>query len=176
MATINLAKKRLVPPVEEVVEEDPVQIALARLNEALESMKPLPRPNSQTRHSVPTTADSMTDVNDMFDAAFNSMENENGTRVELAGNDNSNDDKFGRFGPDELFQEEPPNTPKAGFNKRTIAAGFWLEKEAYQPLKRHRSTPLHESGLTGEGSKILINNLFSSWPSLFSLLQRMLKM
>jgi hypothetical protein len=151
IATINLAKKRLVAPVEEIVEEDdPIQVALAKLNEALESMKPLSRSNSPSRHSMSHAGGSMADVNKMFDVAFNSLENENGTRVELA-DDNNNDDKFGRFGPDELFQDEEPQVPKAGFNKRTVAAGFWLEREAYQPLKRQRPTPLHESGLTGEG-------------------------
>lgn len=163
VVTIAVAKKRMEGPVEDVPDDDSVQIALAQLHEVLEKMKPMSasptRMSSPSRQSVPPTADSMADVDKMFDAAFNSLENENGTRVGFVVEEDKND-KFGRFGPDELFQDEIPDVPKAGFNKRTVAAGFWLEREAYQPLKKQRSTPLHESGLSGEGNYTFVCTRF----------------
>lgn len=55
----------------------------------------------------------------------------------------------GRFGPDELFRAEmfqkelddnaSGRTTVSGFNKRTVNAGFYLEKAVVQPLKKRRT-------------------------------------
>lgn len=55
----------------------------------------------------------------------------------------------GRFGPDEIFrknmfdQEMSDNASGrstiSGFHKRTVNAGFYLEKEVFQPIKKRRT-------------------------------------
>ena len=71
----------------------------------------------------------------------------------------------GRFGPDEIFrknmfdQENADNasgrTTISGFHKRTVNAGFYLEKEVFQPIKKRR-TGKADLNVVNDGEKVLI--------------------
>ena len=82
----------------------------------------------------------MGEINRLFDQIATDKKDQR-EREEAEAAQKAQQRRAGRFGPDEIFDEESEHSSKysqSKIKKRTVRAGFWLENEMKSPDRKRR--------------------------------------